>query len=119
MTTADGMERDDLLKLAADLTTTLHRPEAVAVNAGVLLAWAEDAADGEDKRRRLGALEAQARNVRRHAFRQDEDPGAALLAAYADNPAGLVADAAVLHAFMTAPATAGAADNLTMEGLGS
>jgi hypothetical protein len=53
---AGGQERLDILAIAASFTTAREDATAVALNAEVLLAWAEEAPDREDQQLRLRAM---------------------------------------------------------------
>lgn len=97
-------QRQQLLRTAIGLTSRSGNPAAVAANAEVLLAWAQQAAGRTDLAARLEALRQQesARVRARYAGRREPprpDP-------CMDNPAEFVRQAQVLYAFAVADTAA-------------
>jgi hypothetical protein len=82
------LDRAKVLKLAAALTSDKDSAVAVAVNASPLLAWLESAPDEDD-------LELRWQAMRHQRISTCGEPGD-------DNPDRFLAEAATLHAFMTA-----------------
>lgn len=76
-TTANRLQRDNVLRIASWLTRAelRHNPDAVLLTAAPLLAWAEDAPEVSDLRARVDALFQHQINVEaslsaRKAFRE-------------------------------------------------
>ena len=88
-------DRQLVLRFAGRLTTNSGDAVAVAVNAGPLLAWAEDASHAADAETRIRALSQHFANC---AFAVTDD--AVQIAA--DNPAEFLRGAKILYAFATA-----------------
>lgn len=96
MITVDTDVRQRLLRYAARFTTSAADPVAVAVNAGPLLAWLEDAPRPADAEARLDAMQQQSNSYCRLSPSELADLG------LADDPAEFVRRAGVLYAFATA-----------------
>ena len=88
-------DRQRILRFAGRLTTNSGDAIAVAVNAGPLLAWVEDASDAADAETRIRALSQHSANC---AFAVTDD--AVQIAA--DNPAEFLRGAKILYAFAMA-----------------
>lgn len=95
MTPVSPDQRQDILRSAARFTTDHANAEAVVINAGVLLAWAEEAATERDLLVRLRALGQQSINT----YMARDDPAALVVA---DDPDAFLRGARVLYAFATA-----------------
>lgn len=88
-------DRQDILRVAARLTTASGDSSAVVINAGPLLAWVEEATSRTDMRVRLRALVQHSGNCALQ--RRDE-----AVISCADNPEVFLRGAKVLYAFATA-----------------
>ena len=95
MITVKPDARLSILHMAARLTTARHDPVAVAVNAGALLAWVEDASEDRDARARLDAMKQHSHNLQMTRLNRDEHPED-------DNPEELLRGAKFLYSFAVA-----------------